>query len=74
MNVIREKKHAKNGCEPFGSTIYYEFYVGDRFIVNINETNLINTLHQTWQFLIAVLFHSTHNVLIFMGQYNISRI
>jgi hypothetical protein len=68
VNVIREKKHANKGCEPFGSTIYYEFYIGDGFIVNINETNLTSILHQTWQFLTAVLFHSIHSVLIFMGQ------
>jgi hypothetical protein len=37
VNVIREKKHGNNGCEPFGSTIYYEFYIGDRFTVNIKE-------------------------------------
>lgn len=44
MNVIGEKKHPNNGCEPFGSAIHYAFYIGDGVIVNINETNVTSTL------------------------------
>jgi len=74
VNAIRQKKHANNGCEPFGSAIYYEFYVGDRFIVNINETNLTSTFTSNMTISNSCTFHSTHSVLIFMGQYNMSQI
>jgi len=39
----KREKHANNGCEPIESAIYYEFYIGDGFIVNINETNVTST-------------------------------
>ena len=71
MNVIGEKKHPNNGCEPFGSAIHYAFYIGDGFIVNINETYVTSTI---WQNLTVLLFHSTHIVLKFTVQYNMSQI
>ena len=63
MSVIREKRHANNGCKPFESAIYYEFYIGDGFTVNINETNVTSTFTSNMTILYSLFFHSVHLVI-----------